>query len=66
MSYPHHDDRAPEPALAGYLEEATALLAAAPGPLETGAATLPGQSSDFEHLRWFDLPAACLSPADSR
>ena len=21
-------------------------------------------SADFEHLRWFDLPAECLDPAD--
>ena len=22
-------------------------------------------SEDFEHLRWFDLPAVCLEPAEA-
>ena len=57
MRYPRHDDRAPQEALAGYLLEARARLAEAPGSLEapTGLVT-----SDFEHLRWFELPAGCL------
>ena len=52
---PH--DRAPEAALAGYLEDARRILAA-PGPDEDGSR--PDVSADFEHLRWFELPAACL------
>ena len=61
MRYPRHDDRAPDSALAGYLAEARALLAApsAPGPPGPGDLV----SADFEHLRWFELPAGCLSPA---
>ena len=56
-SYPHHDDRAPESQLARYLDEAAALFAATtPEP----AGTPTGVSADFEHLRWFELPAACL------
>ncbi len=62
MRYPHHDDRASESALAEYLAEAEALLAARvptapdPEPVMTGQV-----SAEFEHLRWFDLPPACLS-----
>jgi hypothetical protein len=54
---PH--DRAPESALAGYLEEARAIVAGANGADGDGAA--PGLSDDFEHLRWFELPRACVS-----
>jgi selenocysteine lyase/cysteine desulfurase len=61
MRYPRHDDRAPETALVGYLAEARRLLA---GP---STSDLPGPgdlvSADFEHLRWFELPAGCLTPA---
>jgi selenocysteine lyase/cysteine desulfurase len=53
--------RAPESALPGYLNEARRLLAAAgPGP---GDEPPPGVSADFEALRWFELPAACM-PAE--
>ena len=59
MGYPRHDDRAPESALAGYLDEARALFADRSG----AAPADPGDlvSADFEQLRWFDLPAACLA-----
>jgi hypothetical protein len=61
MEYPHHDDRAPESDLAGYLAEAMALFGAAAG-ATPDADQLPGAlSEDFEHLRWFDLPAQCLA-----
>jgi selenocysteine lyase/cysteine desulfurase len=50
--------RAGEDALAGYLEAARALLAAAPG--ADGDAPSGALSAEFEHLRWFDLPAASL------
>ena len=59
MRYPHHDDTAPEAALRRYLEEGAALLKAATPPELDGAAGLV--SADFEHLRWFDLPPACLA-----
>jgi len=58
MRYPSHHDRAPESDLQRYLEEAKAVLAAA-----TPASGKPIDglvSADFEHLRWFDLPPACL------
>jgi selenocysteine lyase/cysteine desulfurase len=58
MHYPRHHDVAPESALATYLDEARALLRAAPEPDAFDPAG--AVSADFEHLRWFDLPAGCL------
>ena len=57
MQYPQHHDRAPESELHRYLEEARALFKAA-----TPASGEPADlvTDDFEHLRWFDLPPACL------
>ncbi|BEP11716.1 aminotransferase class V-fold PLP-dependent enzyme [Acidothermaceae bacterium B102] len=57
MRYPHHPDRAGESELAGYLAAARALLAAADGLDLSGHAA--EVSADFDHLRWFDLPAVC-------
>ncbi len=58
MRYPRHDDTAPESELKRYLDEGAALLAAAAPPdLSTHPADV---SEDFEHLRWFDLPALCM------
>jgi hypothetical protein len=58
MEYPRHDDTAPETALATYLQEGAALLAATSPP---DLSVLPDSvSDDFEHLRWFDLPKVCL------
>jgi selenocysteine lyase/cysteine desulfurase len=59
MRYPRHDDRAPDSALAGYLAEARELFAAAPGTADGDPGALV--TADFEHLRWFDLPARCLA-----
>lgn len=56
FSYPSHTARAPESALAAYLAEARRILADADGP-EPGQGTV---SADFDGLRWFELPAACL------
>lgn len=71
MRYPSHDDRAPESELARYLDEARALLGAGGGqpagePDDLGELGGRGElgdlvSADFEHLRWFELPAACLT-----
>lgn len=60
MTFPRHDDRAGEEVLAGYLDEARALLTALPD-----ADTLPQASDaqlgdDVQRLRWFELPAASL------
>jgi selenocysteine lyase/cysteine desulfurase len=62
MGYPHHDDRAAESDLATYLVEARSLFASSAGE-GTLAADQPSGvlSDDFEHLRWFDLPAQCLT-----
>jgi selenocysteine lyase/cysteine desulfurase len=63
MRYPHHDDRAPESQLAAYLTEAAGVFAAAVSGGPTGEPTSAGSvSDDFDHLRWFDLPASCLAP----
>jgi len=59
MRYPRNHERAPESELQRYVEDAKAVLAAA-----TPASGEPIDdlvSADFEHLRWFDLPAACLA-----
>ncbi|HET6298690.1 MAG TPA: aminotransferase class V-fold PLP-dependent enzyme [Kribbella sp.] len=59
LRYPHHDDKAPESALQTYLAEARALLAASHHTTSTEATI----NTDFDHLRWFDLPATCITPA---
>ncbi len=56
LVYPHHDDTAPEEVLESYLDEARRLFAAAPAPDGHPASV----NHDFDHLRWFDLPATCL------
>ena len=52
-------ERAPESALPGYLEEARG---SSRSDREDGRRAGDGRpvSADFEHLRWFELPAACL------
>ncbi len=58
---PLDEARATEDALAGYLDAARAVFAAASTDEQCEPA--PGTlSADFEHLRWFDLPAASLTP----
>jgi hypothetical protein len=54
---------ASDAALAGYLDQARHLLATRPATDGDGGAggQLPGLSADFEELRWFVLPRACLS-----
>jgi selenocysteine lyase/cysteine desulfurase len=61
LRYPRHPLRAPETALAGYLDLARGLLAGRP---EDDSWKPPsGVSVDFESLRWFELPAECLAGA---
>ena len=65
LTYPHHDDTAPESVLADYLAEAERLFASLPDPGDDHASDALGAdlvTADFEHLRWFDLPAASLRP----
>jgi hypothetical protein len=62
MQFPHHDDRAPESERKRYLDEASSLLSEMRAPRGAGPSPPPGTvSEDFEHLRWFDLPAASLA-----
>src|SRR5512145_1450716 len=62
MLYPPHDEPVPESALSGYLDEAREIFALAPDVAPDGSARADLVSADFEHLRWFELPAACLRP----
>ncbi len=61
MRFAAHRHREPESRLADYLAEARALLAASPPVVDAGAdapeATAWAIDDDFEHLRWFWLPA---------
>jgi hypothetical protein len=58
-----HGDNAPTPApdipLTRYLDDARAIMAAAPAPPAPSGAS-PAGPDEFERLRWFDLPAACV------
>jgi hypothetical protein len=62
MSYPRQRARAGEAAFPGYLRQARAILAGHPADLDQGPTGLP---AEFEALRWFPLPPACL-PATAR
>jgi hypothetical protein len=57
LVYPHHTETAPESELETYLAEGRRLLSEAPGPDDAEGAV----NNDFDHLRWFDLPARCLT-----
>jgi selenocysteine lyase/cysteine desulfurase len=64
LHYPSRDGRTGEDpgrtgedAFAGYLRQARAVLAALPGHVDDGPT---GLSPEFEALRWFPLPPACL------
>jgi len=59
LSYPRHEVTAPESALQDYLAEARDLLAACH---HADTDTEGHVNTDFDHLRWFDLPSSCLSP----
>ena len=61
MTFPRHDDTAPESVLAEYLEEARALFASLPDADSHEQATDAELGDDLERLRWFDLPAASLT-----
>lgn len=67
LTYPSAHVRAPERALADYLEEAEAIFAAATQRPEGDADDWGSAqvSPEFEHLRWFELPACCLEAKPS-
>ena len=60
MTYPRHTDRAPESDLQHYLTQATELFESAHGPQRSVDGTATALPEGLEHLRWFDLPPACL------
>lgn len=66
LTYPHNQQRAPESELRHYMNEAQRIVTTAPdepgAPRDTDLAVAGFVRADFEHLRWFDLPAACLMP----
>ncbi len=62
LRHPSHHDTAPEAALDGYLDEARKLLAKVADRGWTDRMLTGQVSDDFEHLRWFELPAECLRP----
>ena len=57
VAYPRRHGRAGEEVFPGYLRQARHILAARPAHLDDGPTGLP---PDFEALRWFPLPPACL------
>ncbi|TCC50676.1 aminotransferase class V-fold PLP-dependent enzyme [Kribbella capetownensis] len=58
LRYPRHDHTAPESALQVYLAEARDLLSTCQEESIHHEGTV---NSEFDHLRWFDLPSRCLS-----
>ncbi len=64
LTYAHHQETAPESTLASYLEQAGRLVQGRTEPvdLDICAGAEAGLSQDFEALRWFALPADCLTP----
>ena len=62
ISYPRQHGHADEAVFPRYLRQARALLTTLPGHLDDEHA---GLSPDFEALRWFPLPSACLAPAQT-
>jgi selenocysteine lyase/cysteine desulfurase len=58
MSYPRRAERAAEAELQRYLAEAAALVETTGDSASDAEAAV---SADFDALRWFDLPARCLT-----
>jgi selenocysteine lyase/cysteine desulfurase len=63
MDYPRRRGQAGEDAFPGYLRQARTILTGMPARLEEGPTGLP---PDFEALRWFPLPPACLQSRAAR
>jgi len=57
LNYPSRHGSAGEESFAGYLRQARAVFATLPGRIPDGPT---GLSAEFEALRWFPLPPACL------
>ena len=58
LSYPRRAERAAETELQRYLAEAAALVQTVDDAASDAEAAV---SADFDALRWFDLPARCLT-----
>ena len=63
MDYPRQHGRAGEGAFPGYLRQARAILVARPAHLDDEPTGMP---PEFEALRWFPLPRACLQGRSAR
>jgi selenocysteine lyase/cysteine desulfurase len=61
LRFPRHDDRAPAGARADALASAKALFESASAVDRESESVAAELGEDFEHLRWFDLPAECLA-----
>ena len=59
LNFPRSHDQAPEADLQTYLDQAAQMFARLPAAHLVEDPSLV--SADFEHLRWFDLPAVCLA-----
>ena len=62
MVAPHHPARAPVTDLPRYIDEARGLFAARPAVSDAPVGAFRHVSSEFDDLRWFFLPEACLAP----
>jgi hypothetical protein len=60
MCYPRNEDRAPESDFKRYLDEARALFDTKAAAVDAVGQPDGRVSADFDHLRWFDLPASSL------
>jgi hypothetical protein len=58
LRYPRHDHIAPESAFEDYLSEARELLSTCH---EQSTDSEGRVNTDFDHLRWFELPSRCLT-----
>ena len=61
LQYPHHEDTAPESALAGYLDSAHQLFHSLPDNSRDAEDLSADLGPEFEHLRWFELPRVCVT-----
>ncbi|MFI0422313.1 aminotransferase class V-fold PLP-dependent enzyme [Spongiactinospora sp. 9N601] len=61
LCHPRRHARVPESALAGYLDEAETLFGAAGAGFRAEHWAEAHVSADFDALRWFELPAECLT-----
>lgn len=61
LRFPRNDDRAPVSVYADALAAARALFEAAPEPGAEATGVAKELGTEFEGLRWFDLPVECLA-----